>query len=177
MKKTFFKRAFSVIGATVSIISLSVSALAVVSDQNYETDNNNVTYVVSPSENAYVYQRQPNAYDESSYVVMSSEYQRTGNKFSLTGIYGAQPFIVTVGGVKRDPAIRYARVVAIAGDKKEIASDEQTATANDVTVLAKVNNETYTSQLDQATFRGDSRIERYSTATAYCPMDCTLNFE
>lgn len=152
-------------------------AFAATNDQSFNLETDYTVQNVSSSKTAYVHQIVPNEYNEGTYVVLNSEYQRAGNKFSLTGIYGAQPFLVTVGGVKKDPTIRYAKVRATTGTGGEIAANEETANANDVTVLAKVYNQSYNSQIDQATFRGDSRIDRYSTATAYCTMDCILNFE
>lgn len=155
-----------------SAVILATTMATTASAISYSSSNTNVTYSVSADEHAYVNQSRSNPYNTSTNYVLNSTYEISNNKYSITAIYGAQPFLVG----SSDPYYRMAQVRAFDANGNVIVNSNPVyTTANDVTALAQKTNITYSSKLDYVVFNGDSRIQQSQSATSYCALQCRLN--
>lgn len=173
MKQAFFKKA--IVSACAAIVTLSMSApVFAESFIDYTTYAN---HNVSKLENAYVHQEVPNSNNPGTYVVLNSKYEKTTDKFSLSGIYGAAVFTVKVDGSTYYPNIRFARVQATDANGEVIASNQvQNTEVNNTTASAQVYNKAYDSSLQRATFYGYCGLNLYGRTYTYYTMNCILNY-
>ena len=134
------------------------------------------------SADAYVHQYVDNPYPiiDGTYVVMNSDYRLWNSTFSLTGTYAAVPFTLDSNGTIVDPSNRYIEVRTSTTDNK-FRTAENCVDSNDVSVLTRLDNQTYGSKLRDAAVYGDCRTVdtiKYPNKAyrAYCEMNCTLRF-
>lgn len=94
-----------------------------------------------------------NTYNDNTYVVMNSDYFHWNDTFSLTGIYAAQPFLVSSGGITVDPYNRFVEVTTVTTDDKA-RSAKNCVDSNKVSVLTRLENQTTAPNLKWQQFTG-----------------------
>ncbi len=163
----FKKKVIGIMSATAVVASLAVSASAASFSSTAATE----TYYANVADDIYVNQSLENPYNTSTNYVLNSTYEGGATQYSLTGIYGAQPFTVKNAA----PSLRHAVVGSYTSSGTVVATSGDIYTnEEDVTAFAQINNKTLSSNIDYVKYIGDSRVSRTSSSNVYCKLECKI---
>ncbi len=166
MKQSIIKKATSVFVASAMALSLSLSASA----KNFDTSaSRELSESVLSTENSYAHMTYPNPLNQGTRLVLTSDYVRSGTKYTLTTYYGC---------VKNDYKYRYARSKMMDKKGNRLDLEYNYVDAEDITVKAEIDNQK---------FDKNSKItESFGKCTLYnegsfglngdCDMTCNFIF-